>query len=131
MRRARGQHEQPRDAGLAGPLLDALQQPLAIALALHRRVDGQTGHLGHPLLGKRVHRRTAEDHLVVLDHREVADLGLDQCPVALDQRAVGLQRLDQRQNAAHVVDGGFAQRFQCFLHHHRAHAVVQEELQQH
>ena len=51
---------------------------LAVALALHGRRHGQRGHLAGARLGVGVERGAAEDHAVVLDHREIGDFALDQ-----------------------------------------------------
>ena len=88
-------------------------------------------HLADAFLGIRVERRAAEDDAVVLDDGEVADLALDEGPVALDERAVLLERTDQREYAADVVGACLAQRLERLLDEHRSHAVVLEELEQH
>ena len=66
----------------------------------------------------------------MFDDGVVGRVALDFGAVALDQRAVALEGLDQRHDAAHVVDGGLAQAFQLFVHHHGADAIVGVDLQQ-
>ena len=89
-------------------MLDALEQPFAIALALNIGVDRQTGELAHGLIGERIECGTAEDHAIVFDHGEVGDFAFDQAAVALDQRAVFLERSDQSDDAADIVLPGFS-----------------------
>ena len=81
-------------------------------------------------LGVGVERRAAEDHAVVLDHRVVADVALDLGAVALDQRAVLLERLDQLQDAADVVGRRLAQALELLVDDHGADAVVGVDLHQ-
>ena len=58
------------------------------------------------------------------------DVALDLGAVTLDQGAVFLKRLDQLQDAAHVVGRGLAQFFELFIDDHGANAVVHIHLQQ-
>ena len=102
---ARGEREQPADLHRAGALLAGAQQPLAVARVARTRAPPRGRRVPRLLsLGKRVERRAAEDHAVVLDDLEVADLVLQPLAAALDQRAIGFQRLDQREDAADVLD---------------------------
>ena len=130
VRGARGEHEQLAQAGGARAVFHVLEQPLAVALRLRIGTDDQAGHLGHAFGRERVERRAAEDHAVVLDHREVVDLAFDQFAAALDQRAVRFVWFDQFDDAADVVDGRDAQAFDVLEGHHGADAVVREQLQQ-
>ena len=100
-------------------------------MRLHFGIDGKTGHFGHFFLRERIQRRAAENHIVMVDNGEIVDFALDQFAAALDQRAVGFQRLDQAQNAADILDRGFAQAFQVFVGDHGADAVMRKQFQQH
>jgi N-acetylglutamate synthase-like GNAT family acetyltransferase len=53
----------------------------------------------------------------VVDDGVVVDVALDLGAVTLDQGAVFLKRLDQLQDATHVVGGGLAQLFELFIDH--------------
>ena len=94
------------------------------------RRDSDGGHLGRARFGVGIQRRATKNHAVVLDDGVVGHVALNLGAVALDQRAVFLKRLNQLQDAGHVVGGGFAQLFQLFIDHHRADAVVDVNLQQ-
>ena len=87
-------------------------------------------HFGGLAFGIGIERGAAEDHAVVLDDGVVADVALDFGAVALDQRAVALERLDQLQDAADVVGGRLAQALELLVDDHRADAVVREHLHQ-
>ena len=83
-----------------GALLDALENALAVALALDLRRYGQCRHLAGPRFRVRIQRRAAEDHAVVFDDRVVADVALYLRAVTLDQRAVrGRQPARDRRRA--------------------------------
>src|SRR4029079_13638313 len=114
----------------AGALLDALQYPLAVALALDLRGNGERRHLAGPRLRIGIERGAAEDHAVVLDHGVVADVALDLGPVALDERAVALERLDQLQHAADVVGRRLAQALELLVADDLSYAAVREHLHQ-
>ena len=66
----------------------------------------------------------------MLEHAEAVDLDLEQLTRALDQRAIRLERGDELENAAHVLDAGLAQPLQRVLGDHGADAIVGEQLQQ-
>src|SRR5881394_2324355 len=97
VRGVRGEGEDAPQPQAARALLAGLQQPLAVPGVAVAVGDREAGELGALVVGVWVQRRAADDDAVVLDHEEVADLRLDQFAAALDQRAFGLQRLDQRQ----------------------------------
>jgi hypothetical protein len=107
-----------------------LENAFAIALGLHFRIDGQACHFGHFLFREGIERGAAEDHAIVLDDGEIVDFAFDQLAAALDQRAVGFQRLDQLDDAADVLNCGLAQAFQVLVRDHGAHAIVGEQFQQ-
>jgi len=127
---AGGQHEHAGAAQGAGALLDALEQFLAVARALALGRDGDGGHFCGLGFQIGVQGGAAEDHAIVLDHGVAGNVALDLGAVALDQGAVFLERLDQLDDAAHIVDGGFAQLFELFVDHHGADAVVHIDFQQ-
>ncbi|MCY1533662.1 hypothetical protein D9M68_690020 [compost metagenome] len=60
----------------------------------------------------------------------MAHVALDLGAVALDQRAVALEGLDELQDAADVVHRGFAQALELFVDDHGADAVVHVDLEQ-
>ena len=66
----------------------------------------------------------------MLDDGVVVGIALDLGAVALDQGAVFLKGLDQLQDAAHIVGGGFAQALELFVDDHGANAIVHIHLQQ-
>jgi hypothetical protein len=87
----------------AGALLDAAQAPSRRRPGPGSAATRQRGHLAGLASGIRGRARAGEDHAVVLDDGVVGDVALDLGAVALDQRAVLLEGLDQLQDAAHVV----------------------------
>src|ERR1051325_8155019 len=95
-----GQREDAPQPETARPLLAGLEQPLAVAFLAIAVGHREAGELGALVVGIRIQRGAADDHAVVLDHQEVADLGLDQLAAALHQQALGLARLAPRQHAA-------------------------------
>ena len=104
VRRARGQHEQLRHAGRAGAVFHVLQDAFAVALGLRVRAHGQARHLGHLRFRERVQRGAAEDDAVVLDHGKLFDLAFDQLARTFHERAVRLQRFDELDNPADVLN---------------------------
>ena len=84
--------------------LDLAHQRLAVALAAEIRVHGERGELADLLVGKRVQRRAADDRVVVLGDDEALDLALEPLARAADEDALLLERLDDLQDAADVVD---------------------------
>src|SRR6185436_2203228 len=97
-----GQYKQFFEAAPARPLFHGLQQPLARVASAKIRIDHQTRKLGCVFLGKRIECGATDDHAVVVEHDETPDLHFQQIAAALDQRAVGFERLDQTQDAADV-----------------------------
>ena len=130
MHGACGQHEDAAQAHGARALLNALEDALAIALPLALRRDGQCCHFGRFGLRVGVERGAAKDHAVVLDHGVLAGIALDLGAVALDQRTILFERLDQLQDATDVIDGGLAQALEFFVDHHGADAIVHIHLEQ-
>ena len=115
---------------LARARLDLVHQRLAVALAPEVRMHGQRRELADLLLGKRVQRGAADDRAVVLGDDEALDLGLQPLARAAHQNALLLERLDDREDAADVVDRRAAQVRERRRRDHRAHAVAREELEQ-
>ena len=111
MHGARGQHKDAFQAHGAGALLHTLQNFLAIALALGLRRHGQRRHLGCFGFGVRVERCAGKDHAIVLDDGVVVHIALDLGAVALDQGAIVFKRLNQLQDATHIVGRGLTQLF--------------------
>src|SRR5258705_13958186 len=100
----RGEREELAQLERLGTVLAGKQQPFAITgIAILRR-DGEAGELRALVLAEGIERGAAADDAVVLDHQEIADLRLQELAAALDERAVGLERLDQRQHAADILD---------------------------
>ena len=127
MRREREEAAQPQRLCA---LLAGLEQPLAVARVPVALGDRQAGELAALVVGKGIKRRAADDRSVVVDHQEVADLRLEQLAAALHERAVCLERLDQREDPAHVLDARRTQLLHRVRGDHRAHAAVGEELEQ-
>src|SRR6185369_10624424 len=125
-----GEHEDALQPHRPRPLLDALEDLFAVALALALRRHGQRRHLARLCLRVGIDRGAGEDHAVVFDDGVVGDVALDLGAVALDQGAVLLERLDQLQDAADVVGGRLAQLLQLLVDHHGADPVVHVHLQQ-
>src|SRR3982751_4756529 len=69
-----------------------------------------------------------DDDSVVLQHIEPVNFHLEEIAPALDQNTFGLQRLDEPQNAADVLDARLTQFFKRVLGHHRADAAIREKL---
>src|SRR5688572_11356014 len=128
--RARGEHEDPLQLLFARPRLDLGQQALTRARAAKVRVHGEAGELARSLLGEGIERGAADDHAVVLEHHEAPDLALEQIAIALDQRAVGLEGLDQLEHAADVLQPRRAQVLDGIGGQHGPHALPREELEQ-
>src|SRR5205085_11843727 len=100
----RSEREELAQLERLGTLLAGEQQPLAVAgIAIFGR-DREAGEFGTLLVGERIQRRAAANRAVVLDDHEVADLGFEKLTASLDERAVGFERLDEREHAAHVLD---------------------------
>src|SRR6185503_8847902 len=78
VRGVRGERENAAQPQAARPILAGFQQPLAVARVAVAIGDRQAGELRALVARVRVQRRAADDHAVVLDDEEVADLGLDQ-----------------------------------------------------
>ena len=93
-------------------------------------MDDEASHFGHRIGRVIVQRRATVDHAVVLEHSEVFHVAFDDGATAGNQRAVRLERLDQLENGADVVDGGWPQVIQGIFDHHGAHAVVGEDFKQ-
>src|SRR4030095_968614 len=81
-----GEGEKAPDAQAPGAFLAGFEQVLAVARVAIAFGDRETGGLGALFLLEGVKRRAADDHSVVLDHEEVADLGLEQLAAALHER---------------------------------------------
>ncbi len=82
------------------------------------------------LARERVERGAADDDAVVFDHEEAVHFALEQFASAVDQGALGLQRFDQLQDAADVVDAGRAQALDLVGGDHAARTAVGEEFEQ-
>ncbi len=83
-------------------------------------MHGQCGKLSGLLAGKGIQRRAADDHAVVLGDDEALDLHFQPLARAAHQHALILQRLDDGQDAADVVDRRAAQVGQRRGRDHRA-----------
>ncbi len=127
---AGGEHKNAVQSQRPSALFDVFEDALAIALTLGGRVNGERGHFAGFLLGVGVERGAAEDDAVVLQYRVVADVAFDFGAATLDQHALFFQRLDELQDAAHVVGRGLPQMFEMLVGDHGAHAVVGEEFEQ-
>ena len=130
MHGACGQYEDALKAGSARPLLDALKYFFAIALALALRRHRERRHLASFRFRIRVERSAGKDHAVVLNDAVMAGIAFNLGPVTLDQRAVLFKRLNQLQDAAHVIGRGFSQALQLFIDDHGAYAVMHIDFQQ-
>ena len=130
MRRVCGEREQLAQLERLGTLLAGAQQPLAVARVAIFRCDREACEIGALRVGERIERGAAADRAVVLDDHEVADLGFQELPASLHQRAVRFERLDQRQHAADVLDARRPQFLERIAADHGADAGVREELEQ-
>src|SRR5690606_35991516 len=106
------------------------QQHLAFAFALPFRVYDQAGHFGHVVFEVGYDGHAAVDHPVVLQHGEFFDVAFDDGTTAGHQRTIGLQRFDQLDNGADVIDHGRAQVVEGIFNHHGSYAVVREDFEQ-
>ena len=93
-------------------------------------MHGEGSQLSGALLGKCVERCAANDRAVVLRDDEALDLHFEPFARAAHEHAFCLQRLDDRQDAADVVDCRAAQMRERRGGDHRAHAVASEQLEQ-
>src|SRR5437660_12860746 len=130
VRGMRRQREELAQLQRLGALLAGMQQPLAVARAAILGRYRRAGELLALRVGKRVERRAAADRAVVLDDDEVADLGFQQLAASFHQRAVGFERLDEREHAADVLDARRPQLLERIGGDHRADAGVREKLEQ-
>src|SRR5574344_437865 len=73
---------------------------------------------------------TTKNYSVVLNHRVVGDVLFYFCTVSFDQRAIFLERLNELNDARHIVDRRFSQFLQLFIDDHSANAIVDINLQQ-
>ena len=115
---------------LARARLDLVHQRLAVAFAPEVGMHGQRGELADLLVRERVERGAADDLAVVLGDDEALDLALQPLARAAHQHALLLERLDDREDAADVVDRRVAQVRERRRRDHRADAVAREELEQ-
>ena len=130
MHGAGGEHKNAFEAGGPCPLLNAAHQLFTVARALALRRHGDGGHFTGLGFGVGVERGTAKDHAIVLDDGVGGDVSLDLGAAALDQGAVFFKRLNQLQNATHIVGLGFTQLFQAFVDDHGADTVVHVDFEQ-
>ena len=93
-------------------------------------MDRNAGHFADPLFREGVERRAGDGGAVALDDGELVDFHLELLAGAAHQNALLLQRLNQLQNAADVVNGGAADLFGALHHDLRADAVAREQLLQ-
>ena len=93
-------------------------------------MHSEGSQLSGALLGKCVERCAANDRAVVLRDDEALDLHFEPFARAAHEHAVCLQRLDDRQDPADVVDRRAAQMRERRGGDHRAHAVASEQLEQ-
>src|SRR5687767_14824577 len=100
----RGEREQLAQLEALRALLAGLEEALAVARVAVLGGDREAGELGALFVRKRIQRGAAHDARVVLDDEEVADLGFEELTASLYQRSFGLERLDEREHAAHVLD---------------------------
>ncbi|MNS81095.1 hypothetical protein D3C72_1147960 [compost metagenome] len=107
-----------------------LYQQVAEAAVAAVGADREAGQLGHAVFRERQHRDAGGDAVVVFQHRVVADLHFQVFAAALDQDALFLQRADQRQDVADVLDAGLADLDQRIARDHGAGAVVGKQLHQ-
>src|SRR6185503_2727571 len=128
--RAGGEHEQARELEPPCARLDLAHQRLAIPYAPEIRVHRQRRELSDPLVRERIERRAADDVVIVLRDDEPLDLRLQPLARAAAEDTLLLQRLDDRQDAAGIVDGGIADVRERGRRHHGADAVAREELEQ-
>ncbi len=93
-------------------------------------MHGERGELADLLVGKCVQRGAADDRVVVLGDDEALDLHLEPLARAADEDALLLERPDDLQDAADVVDRRAAQVRERRRGDHRPDAVAREELEQ-
>src|SRR5688572_26435800 len=130
VRGMRGEREKLAQLEVLGALLARFEQPLAVARVAVPGVDREAGEFPALVVGERVQRRAADDASVVLDNQEVPDLGFEQLPASLDERAFGLERLDEREHAAHVLHPRRTQLFHRVGGDHGADTGVRKEFKQ-
>ena len=111
MHGSRGQHKNTLQPLRACTLLNALEQALAVALRLTLRGDGEGGHFACALFRVGVERGAAKNNTVVLDDGVVRCVAFDFGPIPLDQDAFALQGFNQRDDAAHIINGRLSQAF--------------------
>src|SRR5688572_8420022 len=127
---ARRQHEKLFEFSPPRPAFDLAQQALAGAVIAEVRVHGEAGEFAGALLRKRVERGTRHDHAIVLQNDEAVHLSFEQAAVALDQRAVRLERLDELQDAADILGARGTQHLQRVGREQRAYAAMREKLEE-
>ena len=128
MRGAGGEYVEGLQPERAGTLLDALQQFVATATVAVLRVDRQAGQFAGIRVGDRVQRGAGDDQAIALDDAELADLALQHFARTAHQDALVLQRSDQLDQAADVLDGRLAQRLELLLVDQGAAAVTGKQL---
>src|SRR5262245_35819704 len=115
-----GENKQPLQLLPARARLDIDEQALPRTSATKIRMDRQAGKLTGALFGKRVERCTTNDHAVVLEYEETAYLTLQKIAIALDERAICFQWLDEPQDAPDVFQPRRAQVFDGIRREHGA-----------
>ncbi len=124
------QHEQPLDALLPRQTLHVLEQDVAAPGAAVVGVDRDAGELRHALFQVRVERGAGDRHALTLHDHEAVDLGLEQLARAAHQHARFLQRTDQLEDAADVVERRRVHRLEGLGGDERARALAGEQLAQ-
>src|SRR5204863_10209375 len=115
---------------LTRTLLDFLQQRFAVTFALKIGMNGERRELAHALVGECIERRAADDVVVVFGDDEALDLALQPLARPAHEDALLLQRLDNRNDAADVVDRRIANVRERGRRQHRSNTVAREELEQ-
>lgn len=86
------------------------------------------GHFAYLLIGKGIKRRAGNGHIVPFDNGKFVDFHLQLLAGAAHQDPLLLQRANERQNAADIVDGGPPHLRGAFHHNLRADTVAGKEL---
>ncbi len=130
MGRACRQHEEALEARRPRATLQIVEEGVASPRVAVARVHRDAGHLGAPRRIEGIERRAGDDHPVALDDGEVGRVVLEPIAGAPHEHALGLERPDEREDAAHVLGAGLTNPLEALSRHERAGSVAGEQLAQ-
>ena len=130
MRSSCGKHKQLVYSEVVRLAFNVFKQFLATSSILVIRMDRQTAQFAYTLLGKGVEGSTGDRSSITLQYREMFDLHLQQFTGATYQYPLTLQRFNQFQYSADIIDRGLAYVLEQIGADQGAYTVTGKEFQQ-